>query len=160
MTVYFPQLQYQWFLAGHGLFVGTMIVVSTIPAARSRGLIDLLYAQNLASLTHKSVPLLQKYVNVFLTGSSAALTLMMPYQLTDVAAPFPVAFAYRGLNWGKYVIAIGALFGIVTSLIGICKRGQTSYIVDNCHHIAAELCVRVCVCEVCVLENEPTCIMK
>ena len=55
---------------------------------------------------------------VLFTGSSAALTLMMPYTETDVAAPFPHAFAYRGLNWAKYVIAIGALFGIITSLLG------------------------------------------
>ena len=54
----------------------------------------------------------------FIVGSSAALTLMMPFTETDVAAPFPHAFAYRGLNWAKYVIAIGALFGIITSLLG------------------------------------------
>ena len=57
-------------------------------------------------------------MTLFITGSSAALTLMMPFTETDVAAPFPHAFAYRGLNWAKYVIAIGALFGIITSLLG------------------------------------------
>ena len=37
-----PQSQVQWFLAGSpGLFVGTMRVVSTMPAVWSRGLVDL-----------------------------------------------------------------------------------------------------------------------
>ena len=30
----------------------------------------------------------------------------------DIGAPFPTAFASRGLNWAKVIIAFGSLFGI------------------------------------------------
>ena len=50
--------------------------------------------------------------------ATTALTLLVPYSSVDPSAAFPVAFATRGINWAKYVVGIGTLFGITTSLLG------------------------------------------
>ena len=57
-------------------------------------------------------------VTVLYIGSSASLTLMIPFTDVDVAAPFPAAFEERGMHWARFVVAVGTLFGITTSLIG------------------------------------------
>lgn len=50
--------------------------------------------------------------------ATTALTLMVPYYDIDPNAAFPFAFATRGITWAKYIVGIGTLFGITTSLLG------------------------------------------
>ncbi|KAK6177367.1 hypothetical protein SNE40_015482 [Patella caerulea] len=49
---------------------------------------------------------------------SVTLTLMIPYTMTDTSAAFPLAFAARGAYWAKYIVALGTLFGLSTSMLG------------------------------------------
>lgn len=51
-------------------------------------------------------------------GISGVLTLMLPYYLQDTDAPLPHAFREVGLPEAALVVAVGALFGLSTSLLG------------------------------------------
>lgn len=51
-------------------------------------------------------------------GISTVLTLMIPYYLQDPAAPLPHVFHEVGLPWAGWVVSVGALFGLSTSLLG------------------------------------------
>ncbi len=52
-------------------------------------------------------------------GVSSVLTLMVPYYLQDASAPLPFVFNEVGLMAAAWVVAIGALFGLSTSLLGM-----------------------------------------
>ncbi|XP_058810798.1 cationic amino acid transporter 4 isoform X2 [Phymastichus coffea] len=49
---------------------------------------------------------------------SAALTLVEPYARISRDAALPEAFAAKGVHWAKYVISVGALCGMTTTLFG------------------------------------------
>jgi len=70
----------------------------------------------------KSIPIAilisLSFVALAYTGISSTLTLMLPYYLQDPSAPLPFAFHHAGLSWAGWVVSIGALFGLSTSLLG------------------------------------------
>jgi len=51
-------------------------------------------------------------------GVSAVITLMVPYNKLDKLSPIPDAFAQKGLHWAHYIISIGAVCGLSSSLLG------------------------------------------
>ena len=69
----------------------------------------------------RSVPLASALsiviVTVLYVGTSAAMTLMSPYGSIDTEAPLPSVFANRGLTWGRYVVSVGPLLGLTTTLL-------------------------------------------
>lgn len=48
---------------------------------------------------------------------AATLCLMQPYTQIDADAPFTMAFQALGMNWAKYIVALGALKGMTTVLL-------------------------------------------
>ncbi|CAL1278836.1 unnamed protein product [Larinioides sclopetarius] len=70
----------------------------------------------------KSIPIsiVLSLLFVFLAyfGVSTVQTLMVPYYLQDNPAPLPFVFEYVGWTACKWVISIGALAGLSTSLLG------------------------------------------
>ncbi|KQK14010.1 cationic amino acid transporter 1 [Brachypodium distachyon] len=58
---------------------------------------------------------------------AVVLCLMQPYGDIDKDAPFSVAFAARGMDWAKYIVAFGALKGMTTVLL-VSAVGQARYL--------------------------------
>uniref|UniRef100_F6YP51 Cationic amino acid transporter C-terminal domain-containing protein n=1 Tax=Ciona intestinalis TaxID=7719 RepID=F6YP51_CIOIN len=50
-------------------------------------------------------------------SASASLTLMVPWYDISITAPFPTAYAQRGWVWAKYVVSLGALAAMSTTVI-------------------------------------------
>lgn len=51
-------------------------------------------------------------------GVSAVITLMVPFDQLDKLSPIPNAFVQRGFPLAKYIIGIGAVCGLSSSLLG------------------------------------------
>ena len=51
-------------------------------------------------------------------GVSAVITLMVPYNKLDKLSPIPDAFSQQGLHWAHYIISVGAICGLSSSLLG------------------------------------------
>ncbi|XP_045476944.1 cationic amino acid transporter 4 [Harmonia axyridis] len=49
---------------------------------------------------------------------ASALTLLVPYYDINPEAALPEAFAHVGMHWVKYVVSLGALCGMTTTLFG------------------------------------------
>ncbi|XP_075977780.1 high affinity cationic amino acid transporter 1-like isoform X2 [Anticarsia gemmatalis] len=49
---------------------------------------------------------------------STVLTMMLPYYMQDADAPFPYVFTLTGLTAIKWIVSIGAIFALCTSMIG------------------------------------------
>lgn len=70
----------------------------------------------------KSIPIaiVVSLVVVFVCyfGVSAVLTLMVPFDQLDKLSPIPNAFVQRGFPIAKYIIGVGAVCGLSSSLLG------------------------------------------
>lgn len=63
---------------------------------------------------------------------SGALTLVVPYWEINPTAALPEAFSSRGIPWAKYVISVGALCGMTTTLFGsLFSLPRTMYSMAN-----------------------------
>jgi hypothetical protein len=50
-------------------------------------------------------------------GVAGIVTLMVPYDTLDLSAPLATAFGAHGAQWAQYIIAIGGVAGLSTSLM-------------------------------------------
>ena len=70
----------------------------------------------------RSIPVATSIAMVVVTiayiGVSSSLTLMIPYTSINPDSAIPDAFAYNGAAWAKYIVALGALCGMTTTLFG------------------------------------------
>ncbi|XP_045498544.1 cationic amino acid transporter 2-like [Colias croceus] len=70
----------------------------------------------------RSIPIsiLVVLVIVFISYASVAtvVTMMVPYYMQDVVASVATVFSQVGWEWARWVVAVGAVFGISASLFG------------------------------------------
>lgn len=65
---------------------------------------------------------------------SAALVMMLPIGAMDLDAPFAHAFTAVNLDWARYIVALGALMGIVTTtLVGMYATSRIIAAVARAH---------------------------
>eukprot|EP00898_Chlorokybus_atmophyticus_P002465 jgi/Chlat1/3219/Chrsp22S03500 len=57
--------------------------------------------------------------SVLYASMCIVISLMVPYSSINTQAPFSVAFASVGMRWASYIVSLGAVLGIVTSLLVI-----------------------------------------
>ncbi|CAK1551025.1 unnamed protein product [Leptosia nina] len=57
-------------------------------------------------------------VFVVYASVSTVITMMVPYYMQDVTAAIAHAFSYVGWEWARWVVSVGAVFGISASLFG------------------------------------------
>ncbi|XP_014598136.1 PREDICTED: cationic amino acid transporter 4 isoform X1 [Polistes canadensis] len=84
----------------------------------------------------KSIPLATIFSMAIVTVGyvmvGGVLTLIVPYWNINPTAALPEAFASRGIPWAKYVISIGALCGMTTTLFGsLFSLPRTMYAMAN-----------------------------
>ena len=65
-------------------------------------------------------------------GMSSILTLICPYYLIDIQAPFPHAFQRVGWGVAKYVITVGAICGLSTRSVHTIPFYRNSIIRIGC----------------------------
>ncbi|GLI69367.1 hypothetical protein VaNZ11_013943 [Volvox africanus] len=56
-------------------------------------------------------------VSIIYILMSVVLSLMVPRNKIDPDAAFAAAFEYVGLSWAKYIVALGAILGILTGIL-------------------------------------------
>ena len=56
-------------------------------------------------------------VTLLYVGTASALTLVTNYTDIDAEAPLPSAFQARGLTWARYILSVGPLCGLTTTLL-------------------------------------------
>jgi len=57
------------------------------------------------------------FVTIIYTVMALCLVMMVPYDQIDTAASFATAFTQVGYPWGQYLVALGAVLGIVTGVL-------------------------------------------
>ena len=58
-------------------------------------------------------------IAIFLYVMAAfALAVLVPYNEVVASAPFPYAFGAHGMQWTRYAVSIGAIIGLICSLLG------------------------------------------
>jgi APA family basic amino acid/polyamine antiporter len=71
------------------------------------------------------------------------ITGMQPYNEIDIHAPFSVAFDAVGLHWARTIVALGALAGIMTSLLGSLLGQARIYVILGRQHLLPPWIARV-----------------
>eukprot|EP00850_Spirogloea_muscicola_P007821 SM000040S14833 [mRNA] locus=s40:675307:678377:- [translate_table: standard] len=66
-----------------------------------------------------------------------ALCMMVPYNLIDINAPFSTAFnEVAGWKWARYVVAFGAITGLITSLlVSLIGQARVTCVLGRSHLI-------------------------
>lgn len=64
--------------------------------------------------------------------TACSFTLMVPYWEIDTRAPFPSAFALKGVTWAKYIVAIGPVLALTNLLLlGVYGTSRQTYIMSK-----------------------------